>query len=188
MMNERKILIACNVFEKELQACLPAEDRPEIIWIDAGLHADLHRLEEQLTKALEESKVEETEVQVFFGSGCHPDICRLSRRFGAGIAPVKNCIEAFCGENAKRLEENRTMIMTPGWVRAWPRIMAALGWDEVDVRINLGRYDRILLLDAGVDPLREEEILSFFDLVQVPVEVEALDLEHFKCTLTAILQ
>jgi hypothetical protein len=188
MMKKRKILIACNVFEKELQACLPAEGRPEIIWIDAGLHADLHRLEEQLTKALEESKGEGTEVQVFFGNGCHPDICRLSRRFGAGIAPVKNCIEAFCGENAKKLEENRTMIMTPGWVRAWPRIMAALGWDEVDVRINLGRYDRILLLDAGVDPLREEEILTFFDLVQVPVEVEALDLEHFKCTLTAILQ
>jgi hypothetical protein len=188
MMKKRKILIACNVFEKELQACLPAEGRPEIIWIDAGLHADLHRLEEQLTKALEESKGEGTEVRVFFGNGCHPDICRLSRRFGAGIAPVKNCIEAFCGENAKKLEENRTMIMTPGWVRAWPRIMAALGWDEVDVRINLGRYDRILLLDAGVDPLREEEILSFFDLVQVPVEVEALDLEHFKCTLTAILQ
>jgi len=187
-MNERKILIACNVFEKELQACLPAEDRPEIIWIDAGLHADLHRLEEQLTKALAESKVEGTEVQVFFGSGCHPDICRLTRKFGAGIAPVKNCIEAFCGENTKKLEEDRTMIMTPGWVRAWPRIMAALGWDEVDVRINLGRYDRILLLDAGVDPLSEEEILSFFDLVHVPIDVEYLDLEHFKCTLTAILQ
>jgi hypothetical protein len=188
MTKKQKILIACNVFEKELQACLPAQDEPEIIWIDAGLHADLPLLEKELTKALEESKVEGTEVQVFFGSGCHPDICRLTRRFGAGIAPVKNCIEAFCGENAKKLEKNRTMIMTPGWVRAWPRIMDALGWDEVDTRINLGRYDRILLLDAGVDSLSEEEILSFFDLVQVPVEVEALDLEHFKCTLTAILQ
>jgi hypothetical protein len=127
-------------------------------------------------------------VQVFFGSGCHPDICRLTRRFGAGIAPVKNCIEAFCGEDAKKLEENRTMIMTPGWVRAWPRIMEALGWDEVDTRINLGRYDSILLLDAGVDSLSEEEILSFFDLVQVPIEIEPLNLDHFKCTLAEVLQ
>ncbi|MGW8221269.1 MAG: DUF1638 domain-containing protein [Syntrophobacteria bacterium] len=187
-MKKRKILIACNVFEKELRACLPNEGEPEIIWIDAGLHADLPRLEEQLTKALEKSQGRAAEVQVFFGSGCHPDICRLARRFSAGIAPVKNCIEAFCGENAKKLEENRTMIMTPGWVRAWPRIMEALGWDEVDVRINLGRYDRILLLDAGVDPLSEEEILSFFDLVQVPIEIDSLNLDHFKCTLAAVLR
>jgi len=188
MMVGRKILIACNVFEKELQACLPDQAEHAIIWIDAGLHADLPRLERELTKALEESRIEGTEVQVFLGSGCHPDICRLARRFGAGIAPVKNCIEAFCGENAKKLEENRTMIMTPGWVRAWPRIMEALGWDEVDVRINLGRYDRILLLDAGVDPLSEEEILSFFDLVQVPIEIDSLNLDHFKCTLAAVLR
>jgi hypothetical protein len=80
------------------------------------------------------------------------------------------------------------MIMTPGWVRAWPSIMEALGWDGVDTRINLGRYDRILLLDAGVDPLSEEEILSFFDLVQVPIEVESLNLDHFKCTLAEVLQ
>jgi len=188
MMTKRKILIACNVFEKELQACLPAEGEPDIIWIDAGLHADLPRLEKELTRALEETERDGTEVQIFFGSGCHPEICRLARRFSAGIAPVKNCIEAFCGENAEKLEENRTMIMTPGWIRAWSRIMEALGWDEVDVRINLGRYDRMLLLDAGLDPLSEEEILSFFDLVQVPIKIESLNLDLFKSTLAEVLQ
>jgi len=183
-----KIMIACSVFEKELQACLPADGRPDIIWIDAGLHADLPRLEAKLTKILEECQSDGAEVQVFFGSGCHPEINRLVKRFGAGIAPVKNCIEAFCGENVKKLEENRTMIMTPGWIRAWPRIMEALGWDEVDVRINLGRYDRILLLDSGIDPITDDEVLMFFDLTQIPIDIEPLRLDHFKCVLDEILR
>jgi hypothetical protein len=101
-MKEHKILIACSVVEKEVQACLPVEGRPENIWIDAGLPADLPRLEQELTRALEDSQLDEAEVQVFFGNRCHPEICRLARRFGAGIAPAKNCIEAFCGENAKK--------------------------------------------------------------------------------------
>jgi len=142
------------------------------------LHADLPRLEEQLTKVLEESQIDGTEKQVFFGSGCHPEIYHISKRFGADIPPVKNCLEAFFGENAEELEKNRTMLMTPGWIRAWPSIMEGLGWDEVDVRINLGRYDRILLLDPGIDPLTDEEILMFFDLTQIPIEIEHLPLDH----------
>jgi len=62
-----------------------------------------------------------------------------------------------------------------------------MGWDEVDVRINLGRYQRILLLEPGLNPLNDEEILTFFDLVQVPIEVEPLELHHFRSTLTELL-
>lgn len=80
----------------------------------------------------------------------------------------------------KELEEDGTMIMTPGWIRAWPEIMRALGWDQVDVRINLGRYNRILLLEPEVNPLSDEEILSFFDLTQVPVDIQPLDLRNFQ--------
>ena len=66
--------------------------------------------------------------------------------------------------------------------------MEALGWDEVDVRINLGRYDRILLLDSGIDPITNDEILMFFDLAQVPIDIEPLQLDHFKCILNEILR
>ena len=79
------------------------------------------------------------------------------------------------------------MIMTPGWIRAWPSMMAALGWNEVDVRINYGRYNRILVLEPGINPLSDEEILEFFDLTQIPIEIEPLELEHFKSLLTGML-
>lgn len=187
-MEKHIMLVACGVFEKELMATLPPDENLEVVWIDAALHADLPKLEEKLVGALSAGRTADSEVRLLFGSGCHPDMCHLAQRFGAGLAPVKNCIEAFCGARTKELEANRTMVMTPGWIRAWPAIMKALGWDEVDARINLGIYDRILLLDPGIDPLGDDEILAFFDLTQVPVEMEPLDLGHFKTTIGKMLK
>lgn len=187
-MKKHKIMIACSIFAQELQAVLPSDLKADIIWIDAGLHADLHCLEKELSNALEKGKTIGTDIRLFFGNGCHPDIAYLSKRFGAKLPPAKNCIDAFCGEKAKYLEENRTMIMTPGWIRAWPNIMKTLGWTEVDVRINLGRYDRILLLEPGINPITDEEILIFFDLTQIPIEIEHLSLDHFKCILDEFLR
>jgi hypothetical protein len=186
-MAQRKIIVACKVFEDELRASLPEDQGFEIVWIDAGLHADLDALEKELERVLGDVSDGAADIRIFFGSGCHPEIQRLARRFGATIAPVKNCIQAFCGEQTKELETNRTMIMTPGWIRAWPSIMDAQGWDEVDARINMGIYDRILLLDAGINPLSDEEILEFFDLVQVPVDIQPLDLDCFRRTLREVL-
>ena len=159
----------------------------DVFWIDAALHADLPRLEKELTEALAAAKETGEDVRVFLGVGCHPDLVKLAEKFGISLPPVKNCLEAFLGDKTKELEQDRTMLMTPGWIRAWPGIMASLGWDEVDVRINLGRYNRILLLEPGLNPLSDEEILTFFDLVQVPVEVEPLELQHFRSTLTELL-
>ncbi len=186
-MAESKIIIACRVFYDELQQCLPSVSDAAIIWIDAALHADLDRLEQALKTVLAETETTPAEVQMFLGVGCHPDIVQLARAHGARISPVKNCLEAFVGEKLAELEKDGTMVMTPGWIRAWPGIMAALGWDAVDVRMNLGRYNRILLLEPGINPLTDDEILSFFDLTQVPIDIEALQLDHFQETLAELM-
>ena len=70
--------------------------------------------------------------------GCHPEIGSFLSSQGVAALPVKNCIEALLGKDAQEIKDTKTMIMTPGWVRAWPDIMGALGWNEVDVRLNLG--------------------------------------------------
>ncbi len=186
-MAESKIIIACRVFYDELQQCLPSASDATIIWIDAALHADLDRLEQELKTVLAEVGTTPGEVQVFLGVGCHPNIVQLAREHGAKISPVKNCLEAFVGEKLGELEKDSTMVMTPGWVRAWPGIMATLGWDAVDVRMNLGRYNRILLLEPGINPLTDDEILSFFDLTQVPIDIEVLNLDHFRQTLAELI-
>lgn len=188
-MNALKALIACKIFYDELHFVLPRDPDIKVVWIEAALHANLSRLEGALQKALTETALNRAEVWLLLGVGCHPDIAKLAGEYGARLAPVRNCLEAFLGVRQKELLEiNGTMIMTPGWIRAWPDIMASLGWDAVDVRQNLGRYNRILLLEPGINPLTDEEILAFFDLIQVPIDIEPLDLTNFQSLLDGMLR
>jgi Protein of unknown function (DUF1638) len=186
-MNNSKVLVACKIFEKELKAVLPEDSEIEIIWLDAALHCNLHHLEEGIKGALLSANRPGVDIGILYGRNCHPEMPRLLNEHDVETLSVRNCIEAFLGDRATELEDKRTMIMTPGWVRAWPSIMKGLGWDEVDVRTNLGRYERILLIDSGLDPLTDEEILAFFDLTQVPIESEPLDLQHFKDVVHSLL-
>jgi hypothetical protein len=186
-MGASKLIIACKIFYDELQSVLPAHADVEVVWVEAALHVNLDRLENELKAALSAAATNGAQIQLFLGIGCHPDIVKLSREYGALISPVKNCLEAFLGAKTKELEKDGTMIMTPGWVRAWPGMMAAMGWNEVDVRINYGRYNRILVLDPGINPLSDEEILEFFDLTQVPIEIEPLELDHFQRLLIGMI-
>ena len=43
------------------------------------------------------------------------------------------------------------------------------------------------IVDAGIEPLSDEETLSFFDLVQVPVEITKIDLSIFRDLLSRLL-
>jgi hypothetical protein len=188
-MNKKKI-IACQIFNDELSAVLPeAYGDMDITWLNPGLHMNLDKLEMTLKQALGDAEAEGAEAGVLFGSGCHPDMCNIVNNHGGNILSSKNCIEAFCHKNIEELEKNRTMVITPGWIRFFPNLMAVAGWDEVDVRQNFGRYDKFLLMDPGVNPLSEEEILAFYDLTQVPVEVRQIRLnrEHY-LFLTSYLQ
>ncbi|HUT43743.1 MAG TPA: DUF1638 domain-containing protein [Desulfobacterales bacterium] len=188
-MRNRKSLIACKIFEHELNKVLSPDTDVTIHWIDAALHANPIRMKKEFTDAITAAENDRVDDICFlFGNGCHPDIWEITESCGAQLPSVKNCIQAIIGpEKTKQLEANRTMVITPGWITAWPGIMAEFGWDEVDVRINLGRYDRILLLDPGIVPINDEEILAFYDLVQVPVEIEQVDLTYFRHLIEQIL-
>ncbi|WP_449246099.1 DUF1638 domain-containing protein [Desulfarculus baarsii] len=192
-MKSRAILIACRIFEEELTHVLRGDDQlagPEVIWIDAGLHSDLALLEKELTTAIDRAKaLGGREVKLFFGHGCLPGLTELAAERGVALSPMKNCISAFLSEDEiARIEQSKAMIMTPSWVRAWPDNMRRIsGWDEVDFRLNLGRYERIVVLDPGINPLGDEEIMAFFDLTQVVIDVESIDLARFEETLGALL-
>ncbi len=181
------VLIACKVLEKEIVHSLPPDADVEVLWLDAGLHVNLLRLEEGLKGAIDRAKPSERKTCLLYGQGCHPEIKSFLEKQGVAAFAVKNCIEALLGRNAPEIKDTKTMIMTPGWVRSWPSMMEALGWNEVDARMNLGRYERILIIDAGLDPLTDEETLWFFDLVQVPLEVRKIDLAAFRDLLSGLL-
>jgi hypothetical protein len=61
------------------------------------------------------------------------------------------------------------------------------GWNEVDFRMNLGRYERILVLDSGVNSLTEMKY-SNFRLGTGPIEFMNLNLDHFDNMLNRLLE
>ncbi len=189
-MTSNKIkMIGCQVFANELFAVLPEEYKDiDVTWLDAGLHWDLDKLEATLKQTLEDVAAEGAEVKFLFGNGCHPDMCDIVNRHGGKILGAKNCVEAFCQESVDKLEQNRTMLITPGWIRASANMLDAAGYDEVDIRQKFGFYDRFLLMDTGINPLSEEEILEFYDLIQVPIEIQPISLDCFRSNLIELLR
>lgn len=193
-MKVDKILIACGIFKDEIKFLLERKrglSDIEVIWLDAGLHSDLKLLESELSSAIDNAKtIGNGDVKILYGNGCLPRIKSIADSKGVHIISTKNCLSAFLGEEKSiELEQNNTMLMTPSWVRVWPANMKRFfGWNEVDFRMNLGRYERILVLDSGVNSLTEDEILEFFDLVQVPVEFMNLNLDHFDNILNLLLE
>jgi len=193
-MRKRRVLIACKIFEEEINHFLQREREifdVQTVWLDVGLHADPALLQEELISAIDRAKaIGEDNIRILYGQRCLPGIERLAAQKEVSVASTNNCLEAFIGDNKlKDFDNNHTMVMTPSWVRVWPEAMKKfLGWSEVDFRINLGRYERILVLDARLAPLSDQEILEFFDLVQVPVEVEPLNLDHFHDIVIKLLE
>ena len=187
-MDCKKNVITCKIFKDEIEAISIDRSKASFQWIDAALHADPERMEKEIARMV--TQIDQVKnIRFLFGNGCHPDMCEIAKKAGAGLPPEKNCIHAFLGAaQAKALEENRTMIVSPGWIEAWGGIMEGLGWDETDVRINLGRYDRILLLDPEIVALNEETLLEFFDLVQVPIETMKLELTYFKNFVNKVIK
>lgn len=164
----------------------------EIIWLESGLDNNLEMLEAKLDEVISANSGAGTDLRLLFGRACLPHMVEFAQARGVTTLAAKNCISAMIGDERKLdLEKDKTMVVTPAWVRQmWldPNgVKSILGWTETDFRINLGRYDRILILDTGLNPLTEDEILEAFDLIQVPLDFQPCDLDHFRENLTAFL-
>jgi len=65
------------------------------------------------------------------------------------------------------------MVVTPAWsMTSWagPIRIFASTWAAID---------RILILDTGLNPLTDDEILEVSALIQVHLNFETCDLDHF---------
>jgi hypothetical protein len=178
-MAPARILIACEIFRDELEAVMP-DNAAEVIWLAGGLHADAAGLARAIRAAGRQAEQRDGSVRLLIGSGCHPDMQGLACACGSSPALFRNCIEAFVGRQQCATGDVRTMMITPGWLKAWPGRGTSLGWDPAEMRMQHGRYDRILLLDPGLRPVPAEQVLALFDLIRVPIEVQPLDLAHFR--------
>ncbi len=186
-----KCIVACPIFRKELESVLKELDSaPQINYMHYTIHNSPLRMEEELQENV--AKVAETgrEVRFLVGKQCKGkrDIGEVVKDCGGKIPQARNCIDMLIGDElAKKLQKNRTSLMTPAWIRMINRSIADGNWSVTDARLNLGWYNKILILDTGVDPLSDEQIMEFYDLTQVEIDILPVDLEHFKVLLKKLL-
>jgi hypothetical protein len=190
-MKNAKFLITCPIFKDVLDMLLPSDSDITIHMLDYRLHDNSSRMKKELLSAISKAKNVDADICLLVGSECNCDIgiSQIAEDANAKYPLEKNCIEIILGpEKAKKLQDNRTSIFTQGWINMIKKFIEDEIWTEVDARINLGYYDRLLLLDYGIKPLADEDILSFYDLVQVPIEIEHANLNYFQDVLTRLLE
>ena len=186
-MNKKITLIGCGILREETEYVLQSSglNNINIKWLEVGLHDNIERLEKTLDEAIQEQADDAGagKIKILYGGACLPWMRDFAKERQVPVLPVKNCLGALVGdEEIKTLEENNTLVASTGWVRQmWlGRAETATGWKADDFRLQFGRYDLILVLDPGINSLTDEEIITCFDLVQVPLEIMPCDFGYFK--------
>ena len=184
-------LISCPVFAKELEAVLAEiAAKPTVHLMDYTIHNSSQTMENELSKSIKIAREDGGAISLLVGQECKAlqPISNIAATCCGSLPDGHNCIEIILGrDRAKDLQDNRTTIMTPAWIRMINNSIADGYWTVEDARINLGWYNQILLLDSGVEPLDDEMIMDFFELTQVPIEVLPVSLDHFKKVVQKLL-
>ena len=182
LRDDAMTVIGCSIFRKEIENVLGQDF--SVVWLPAGLHVSDARLGE----ALAEHLGNEGHLACLYGA-CHPDLDSWLAKRGDRRLQARNCIEAFLSPAERARFGDRAFIMTPGWLREWRSIFVeGLGWDEVDGRQNFGIYDRIVLLDFGLEPIDDYAVLEFSDYAQTPVDIVPATLDFFREKLRELLE
>ncbi|MFH7320598.1 DUF1638 domain-containing protein [Desulfurivibrio sp. D14AmB] len=127
-----KTVVACQVLVPELQAVLGSRADLEIISLPAALHTDMDRLNRELDDQLAICRQnQENELCVVYGRACSPGIEGVAESHRAACLEADNCLDALLGPRKTEAEAEGAFVLTPGWIRAWPSIMEAMGWDGV---------------------------------------------------------
>ena len=174
-------IIGCSIFRTELEHLLGAD--LEAAWLPAGLHVS----EERLGQALDEALGSADGAACLYGA-CHPDLGSSLAERGGRRPDVKDCIGAFISPEERARLGERAFVMSPGWLKEWRSIfIEGMGWDEIDGRINFGMYDVIAVLDFGLEPIDDLDVLEFFDFTETEVEIVPATLDYFRVRVAEIL-
>ena len=184
-------LIACPIFEKELDAVLTSLCmNPEVQYLHYSVHNNPNIMEGEIREKTSGAKEKGVNVALLVGKNCKGkrDLLDVAEGCNGKIPQARNCIEILIGkEKTRELQQKRTSIMTPAWIKMINQLIKDGLWTETDARMNLGWYNQILILDAGLEPLDDEMIMEFFDLTQVPIDILPIDLEYFKGVVQDLL-
>jgi hypothetical protein len=177
-------ILACGIFQPELEKVLPAikrelnEEDITVTFLSPAFHIDNNKMEDEITNNLELTKPWKT--LLLYGSMCHTNLSSIIKDYNVVNPHEKNCIELILSAERKGDidKSGNVFYLTCGWLKYWRDIFQH-GMEALIC-------DRIVALDSGLDAVSDEDMLEFFDYIHVPVEIEKISLDHFKETLLRI--
>ncbi len=177
-------IIACGIFEKEIEALRRELGFPfEAHYLGAGLHVDFDDLKGALVAELEKCRKNGNEGMIVVYGQCHPNIEEILRPYHASLVACQNCVDAFITRKGMetKARDGLFFYLSPGWLDAWKDIFRRLNWDQEAARMQMGSFRGFVYLDTLKDAQeREEELLEFFDFTNLPFEIMPVDLGYFK--------
>ena len=179
-------ILSCGVFEPELNKILKEikeekifEQDIEVKYLPFGLHTNLNKLKYEITANLD--KLKSYKVILLYGSKCHYKFYEFLNVYN-NIITFKdaNCIELIIGDERKKDPETNLYI-TPGWVLKFDELNKFVNAVDIyDIRQQYGRYENVIIGDTKVCEFTDEMIFDLFEKIQVPIEIQDIDINNFK--------
>lgn len=180
------VILSCGVFELELNKVLEDIKKENLFhedinikYLPFGLHTNLDRLKKVITNNLDNLKSDK--VILLYGSKCHYMFHEFLKEYNNLITfEDSNCIELLI-DSEKRDNNDKNLYITPGWVIKFDelnRFMNAV--DIYDVRHQYGQYENVIIGDTGVCEISDDMVFDLFEKIQVPIEIEKVDINNFK--------
>lgn len=183
-------ILACSVFEPELEKVLSDiknkklfEDNIKVTYLHFGLHTNLDKLEKDVTASLDKLTLEYDQVIILYGSKCHYRFFEFLKKYN-NIITIKpaNCLEAIIGDKVvESYVEGKDIYLTSGWVEKFDELNEfSNSVDNYDRLNQFGMYENAIIGDTGVIKITDEMIFDLYEKIQVPVEVEPVDINIFE--------
>lgn len=175
-------IIACGIFEHEIEKIADDLDFPfEMHYLEPGLHVDFDDLAAVLEAKLEECR-DCDGIIVGYGQ-CHPQMDKILSPHKAVLLECQNCIDALI--TRKKVEDiakrGLYFYLTPGWIESWKNMFARLGWDQEEVRFQLGPFKGTIFIDTLNNSEKyEQDLIMFLDYTLLVYEIMPVDLDHFR--------
>ncbi len=179
-------ILSCGVFEPELNKILDDIKKERLFkedinvrYLPFGLHTNLNKLKDVITNNLNNIKADK--IILLYGSKCHYMFHEFLKDYDNLITfKDSNCIELIVGHEFKS-NDDKDLYITPGWVLKFDELNKFINAVDIyDIRQQYGQYDNVIIGDTGVCEFTDDMIFDLFEKIQVPIEIQKIDINNFK--------
>lgn len=179
-------ILSCGVFELELNKVLNDikkeklfKEDIDIKYLPFGLHTNLDKLKSVIISNLDNIKSDR--IILLYGSKCHYMFHEFLKNYDNLITfKDSNCINLIIGDERK-YDDDKNLYITSGWVLKFDELNKFINAVDVyDIRQQYGQYDNVIIGDTDVFEFTDDMIFDLFEKIQVPIEIQKIDINNFK--------